>query len=311
MRLCQYRTGGAGPRLGVRTPSGNVVPVAALMTAAPATMVGLAQAVADSTFDLDVLAREAAALHADDERRLGARTLDLADFAPPVTRPPKFFAIAINGRANWERSIKPPDPKAQYFIKLHTCITGPADPIEIPDIGSVGPEVELALVIGRGGRHIRAAEAVSHILGYTVHNDVTAHDLRAKSEWIRLRRKDGTEEQLTYPGRWKNFDTFSPMGPWLVTADEVPDPHALKLTAWLNGELVQEGSTAECVYRVPELIAYLSAAHTLEPGDIISIGTVPAVPPWTMAGIHLRHHGGVIECEIEGLGRLANPIKAV
>ena len=309
MRLCQIKTD-ARPVVGVQAPSGAALELRALRNDAPATMVALAEAVADG-MDLASLARDVAALTPADEARLGARHLALEEFAAPVTRPPKFFAVAINGRANWERSIKPENPTAQYFIKLHTCITGPGDPIELPDIGSVGPEVELAVVIGRGGKHIAAADAMAHVLGYTIHNDLTAHDLRAKSEWIRLRRKDGSEEQLTYPGRWKNFDTFSPMGPWLITPDEVPDPHALRLTATLNGEVVQEGTTADFVFRVPALIAYLSAAHTLEPGDIISTGTVPAVAPWTMAGIHLRKFGGTVECEIEGFGKLSNPIRAV
>ena len=310
MRLCQIKTW-QRPVVGVRAPSGAVLELSGLLANPPASMLELAEAVAEGRLDLSLLSRQVAELTADDERRLGARPLTLDQLAAPLTRPPKFFAIAINGRANWDRSIKPENPTAQYFIKLHTCITGPADPIELPDIGSVGPEVELALVIGRGGKSIPESDAMASVFGYTIHNDVTAHDLRSRSEWIRLRRKDGSEEQLTYPGRWKNFDTFSPMGPWLVTPDEVPDPHALRMTATLNGQVVQEGVTDDYVYRIPSLISYFSQAHTLEPGDIISLGTVPAVPPWTMAGIDLRQFGGTIECEIEGLGKLSNPIKAI
>jgi 2-keto-4-pentenoate hydratase/2-oxohepta-3-ene-1,7-dioic acid hydratase in catechol pathway len=274
-------------------------------------MEALIEAVAAGAFDLAALAREVAALTPAQETALGAIIPTLGEFAAPITRPPKFFAIAINGRANWERSIKPEGATAQYFIKLRTCITGPGDPVEIPDIGSVGPEVELAVIIGKGGKHIPEDRALDHVFGYTIHNDLTAHDLRAQKSWIRLVRKDGSEEQLTYPGRWKNFDTFSPLGPWLVTPGEVPDPEALRMSAHLNGELVQEGSTAEFVFKVPQIITFLSQAHTLEPGDIISTGTVPAVAPWTMAGIHLRKYGGQISCEIEGLGQQINSIKAV
>lgn len=311
MRLCQFKTTTGALVVGVQAPSGAIIRLAALDAAGAGSMTAVIEASAAGRLDLAWIAKRVAAFSGSDEVKLEVFTPDSVTLAAPVTAPPKFFAIAINGRENWERSIKPADPKPQYFIKLRTCITGPKDPVEIPDIGSVGPEVELAVVIGKGGKHIPQAEALHHILGYTVHNDLTAHDLRAKSEWIRLRRKDGSEEQLTYPGRWKNFDTFSPMGPWLVTPDEVPDPHALHLSAHLNGELVQEGSTSDCVYKVPELVAYLSAAHTLEPGDIISIGTVPAVPPWTMAKIDLRRYGGVIDVEIDGLGKLSNPIQAV
>ena len=309
MRYCQLKTAD-GPVAAVRTATGEVLPLNALRPGAPATMEGVIEAVATNRLQHPSIAAQIDALSADEARALGARTANLEDLAAPLTRPPKFFAIAINGRANWERSIKPDDPTAQYFIKLRTCITGPADPIEIPDIGSVGPEVELAVVIGRGGKHISIDDAVDHIFGYTIHNDLTAHELRAKKSWIRLRRKDGSEEQLTYPGRWKNFDTFSPLGPWLVTPDEVPDPGQLTMHARLNGELVQDGTTADFVFTVNELIAFLSEAHTLEPGDIISTGTVPAVSPWTMAGIDLRKHGGRITCEIGGLGHQDNPIVA-
>ena len=311
MRLCQYV--GADGRLvaGVRAPTGAIIELGRLDEAGAGPMSAAIAAQASGRLDLAALGRRVADLTPEAERALDAFPADTVHMAAPVTDPPKFFAIAINGRANWERSIKPADPKPQYFIKLRTCITGPNDPVEIPDIGSVGPEVELALVIGKGGKHIRAEDALGHILGYLVHNDLTAHDLRSRSEWIKLRRKDGSEETLTYPGRWKNFDTFSPMGPFLVTPEEVPDPHDLQLTARLNGDLVQSGTTGDYVYRVPNLIAYLSAAHRLEPGDIISLGTVPAVEPWTMAKIDLRKYGGTITCEIAGLGTLSNPIKAV
>jgi 2-keto-4-pentenoate hydratase/2-oxohepta-3-ene-1,7-dioic acid hydratase in catechol pathway len=311
MRFCQYDTPDDKKcRVGVET-SGLVVDLTAILKRPITSMVHLITLVEDGEINLDTLRTTVAGFDEAAAKELDGMPADRIHLRAPVTEPPKFFAIAINGRANWERSIKPANARPQYFIKVRTAITGPFDPIEIPDIGSVGPEVELALVIGRGGRHIAAADAAKHIFGFTVHNDLTAHDLRAKSEWIRLRRKDGTEEQLTYPGRWKNFDTFSPMGPFLVTTDEVPDPHNLKLDAHLNGQLVQDGSSSDAVYQIPELIEYLSAAHTLEPGDIISIGTVPAVEPWKMATIDLRKFGGTIDASIEGLGRLSNPIKAV
>jgi 2-keto-4-pentenoate hydratase/2-oxohepta-3-ene-1,7-dioic acid hydratase in catechol pathway len=309
MRLCQLKSD-TGPVPAVRGPSGAVVAISSLLPDAPETMEALIDASSSARFDLAALSAAVDALTPADENRLGGITPDLSAFAAPITRPPKFFAIAINGRANWERSIKPEGATAQYFIKLRTCITGPGDPVEIPDIGSVGPEVELAVIIGRGGKHISAECALDHVFGYTIHNDLTAHDLRSQKSWIRLKRKNGSEEQLTYPGRWKNFDTFSPLGPWLITPDEVPDPGNLRLTAHLNDDLVQDGTTADYVFDIPHLIAFLSEAHTLEPGDIISTGTVPAVAPWTMAGMDLRRYGGQITCEIEGFGQQINPIKA-
>lgn len=310
MRLCQLKSD-AGPVPAVQTPSGDVLALSALVPDVPSTMEALIDAAAAEHVDLGAIAKDVAALTPNDETRLGTVPVDLPTLAAPLTRPPKFFAIAINGRANWERSIKPEGATAQYFIKLRTCIIGPGDPVEIPDIGSVGPEVELAVIIGRGGKNIPEVSALDHVFGYTIHNDLTAHDLRSQKSWIKLVRKDRSEEQLTYPGRWKNFDTFSPLGPWLVTPDEVPDPSALRMTAHLNDDLVQDGTTADFVFDVPQLIAFLSEAHTLEPGDIISTGTVPAVSPWTMAGMDLRRSGGQITCEIEGLGKQINPIKAI
>jgi hypothetical protein len=109
------------------------------------------------------------------------------------------------------------------------------------------------VIIGKGGKHIAESDALDHVFGYTIHNDLTAHDLRSRKSWIKLVRKDGSEEQLTYPGRWKNFDTFSPLGPWLVTPDEVPDPENLRMTAHLNDDLVQDGTTADFVFKVPQL----------------------------------------------------------
>lgn len=311
MRLCQFKEASGDVRIGVRTPSGSILPVFALTGVSYTSMTELVKAALSGEFAFEALIDRAAGLTPEEEQSLGALDPSDLQIMAPVTDPPKFFAVAINGRENWERAIKPEAKTPHYFIKLRTCITGPFDPIEIPDIGSVGPEIELALVIGKGGKHIPKDKAMEHVFGYTVHNDLTAHHLRATSEWIRLRRKDGSEEQLTYPGRWKNYDTFSPMGPWLVTPDEVPAPHNLKMSAHLNGELVQDGTTADYVYPVPEIISYLSDAHTLEPGDIISMGTVPAVPPWTMPKIDLRKFGGTISCEVEGLGKLENPIVAI
>ena len=234
---------------------------------------------------------------------------DSVRICAPVSRPPKFFAVAINTRHNWERAIKPANPHPTYFIKLSTCIIGPTDTVHIPDVGYVGPEVELGVIIGKGGKRIPEEKALDHVFGYTVHNDITAHEMRKTTEWIQMPRPDGTEERLTYSGRYKNFDTFSPMGPWLVTPDEAAHPNTLMLRAWLNDDLVQEGSTADHVYSTQHLISYLSEAHTLEPGDIISTGTVPPKPPWTHPKIDLGRIGGLLTTRIDGLGELCNPIQ--
>lgn len=247
----------------------------------------------------------------DDDQIAGmAAPLADVDLRAPVSRPPKFFAIAVNQDSR-RRAITPPNAHPTYFVKLNSCIIGPHDTIEIPDIGQCGPEIELALVIGKGGKRIPESEALDHVFGYMVHNDITAHEMRKTTEWVHIRRPDGTEEHLTYPGRYKNFDTFSPMGPWLTTPDEVADPHDLAMAAYLNGEAVQAGSTKGYFYTLPQLISHLSWAHTLEPGDIISCGTCAPVAPWKSSTIDLGRIGGVLESEVAGLGRLHNPLRFV
>ncbi len=236
---------------------------------------------------------------------------DTTDVLAPVDDPQKFFAIAINRHGGWDTAIKPDNPHTTYFVKLPSCIVGPRDTVRIPDVGQVGPEIELAIVIGRGGQAIPEEKALDHVFGYAVHNDITAHQMRKSTEWIRMKRADGSEEHLTYPGRYKNFDTFSPMGPWLVTPDEAPHPDNAVLDAWLNDDHVQHGTTAEHVFNAAQLISYLSKAHALKPGDIISTGTVGPVEPWTMATIDLGKTGGTMHSAIEGLGRMANPIEFV
>ena len=229
----------------------------------------------------------------------------------PLDNPQKFFAVAINRHGGWDTAIKPKHPNTTYFIKLSSCIVGPKDKVRIPDVGQVGPEVELAIVIGRHGRDINLEDALDYVFGYTVHNDITAHQMRKTTEWIRMQRADGSQEHLTYPGRYKNFDTFSPMGPWLVTPDEAPKPDEAILDAWLNEDHVQHGSTKDHVYNASHIISYLSKAHALVPGDIISTGTVGPVDPWTMATIDLGKTGGIIHAAIEGLGHISNPIEFV
>lgn len=269
----------------------------------------LLQLIADGDTGRAVAAHVDAAV-AGDPSSFKAIDLDDVHLCAPVSRPPKFFAIAVNQDSR-RRAITPPNPHPTYFVKLHTCIIGPHDTIRIPDIGQVGPEIELALVIGKGGKAIPEAEALDHVFGYMVHNDLTAHEMRKTTEWVHIRRPDGTEERLTYPGRYKNFDTFSPMGPWLTTPDEVADPHDLPMAAYLNGEAVQAGSTKGYVYNIRQLISHLSWAHTLEPGDIISCGTCSPVAPWKSSTIDLGRIGGVLESEVGDLGRLRNPIEFV
>jgi 2-keto-4-pentenoate hydratase/2-oxohepta-3-ene-1,7-dioic acid hydratase in catechol pathway len=314
MKLCQYDVNGKSG-IGIVLDDAHLVDLAAAYAAAqagdykvPATMLGLIQ-----DGEKGLAAARAAEAHARASGTGSALLVPLASvhLREPVSRPPKFFAMAINQGQGWRRALKPPVPRPLYFIKVSTAITGPFDPILIPDIGKVGCEVELAIIIGKGGKNIPVERAFDHVFGYTVHNDITAHELRKSGDWIHSRRLDGSEERLTYPGRYKNFDTFSPMGPWLVTHDAIGDPEKLAMTARLNDDVIQSGNSSDYIFKFAELIAYLSEAHTLEAGDIISSGTCPYVQPWSMAKADLVGIGGTVEAEIEGIGCLKNPIKSI
>lgn len=232
-------------------------------------------------------------------------------FKAPVPNPSKIFSIAINNKQKFEIADKPVEPHPLYFIKLPTCVTGPYDPIEIPDIGITGSEAELVFVIGKEGKFIDEKDAESYVYGYTVHNDITAHELRDTKEWIVSKRPEG-DKRLTYSGRYKCFDTFAPMGPWLVTADEIEDVNNLNINAWVNGRLVQTGNTSDMFFKIPHLVSYLSGAHTLKPGDLVSWGTVQRpIEGINFQKIDLRGWGGVLETEVEKIGRIKNPIKAI
>ncbi|RJR52370.1 MAG: FAA hydrolase family protein [Desulfobacteraceae bacterium] len=242
-------------------------------------------------------------------------SLDEVNLRAPIPRPPKILAPALNHKQVWERIIGPTktNPHPVYFIKLSTCVTGPYDPIEIPDIGVVGSEVEIGLVVGRRGKNIPIENAEEYIFGYTIHNDITAHELRDKEEWVSIKSaaNDGKEMRITYAGRYKCFDTFAPMGPWLVTKDEMPSIQNCPMEARLNGKPIQKGTTADMVFNFSEILSYFSKAHTLEPGDILSSGTCTFAPGWNLKNVDLRKIGGVLESEVDGIGTLRNPIKPI
>jgi len=182
------------------------------------------------------------------------------------------------------------------FSKYPTALIGDKAEIVLPEVSDqVDYEAELVIVVGKKGRHIAREQAMEYVAGYAVGHDVSARD------W-----------QLNKPGKqWmggKTFDTFAPVGPALVTADEVPDPHALGIRLRLNGQTMQDSSTSQLIFRVDEVIAYLSQIFTLEPGDLIFTGTPPGVGMARKPPVWLKS-GDVVEVEIDGLGTLTNPVK--
>ncbi len=232
-------------------------------------------------------------------------TIALADvrLEPPVPAPRKFLALAMNyhmlvpwpdmKQADFEaQQAKQRQQKADnhqwWYNKQVTAITGPSDPIHLPPHGKeeVYFEVELAFVIGQRCRDVSREEAASVIAGYMVCNDVTQGD------WCRA--------AMTL-SMGKSYDTFGPQGPWIMTPDELGDPHRLQLTGTVNGELWESGSTSDMVFDCYDLVSWASRRFTLEPGDVVTTG-MPAVPMKPLSD------GDVVRCEIEGLGHIENRV---
>jgi len=188
------------------------------------------------------------------------------------------------------------DSNPYIFMKPDSCLIGPGAAVEIPPRSEqVDWEVELAVVIGRTARHVSVADALGYIAGYTVINDISARDLNVRSDF-----------PFTFDWfQGKGFDTFAPLGPWLVPAALIEDPQRLRIRLSVNGEVMQDASTAEMIFTVAEQIAYLSTIVTLRPGDVIASGT----PDGTGMGrgVYLKP-GDVMTAEIEGIGQLINPV---
>jgi len=231
-----------------------------------------------------------AALRSAPRRPLAEVTL-----GAPVPRPGKFLAVGLN-YADHIKELGAATPQfPSTFAKMSSCITGPYDPVHRPRVSdSMDYEGELGLVIGRRCRHVPKERALEVVAGYVVVNDLTVR------EWV------GLTPQVVIP---KSFDTHGPFGPWLTTADEVPDPQALSVKTTVNGEVRQNSSTAEMIFSCADLIALLSQAVTLEPGDIITTGTPPGVGEGFTPKRYLQP-GDVVRVEIDGLGAIENRVIA-
>lgn len=276
----------------------------------PATLMALVEA-----GDAGLLA-VAAAL----ERFEGAPVpVERVEFLPPLLRPGKLLCLALNNSANAARIHSGPAHPA-FFSKPSTALIGHGAAIPLrAEYGRVHPEPELAVIIGRGGRDIDAGDAYAHVFGYTVHNDVTSPTMRAEDTYhYRAIHPDGeaggiryVDTHVSYPGRYKGADGFGPMGPWLVTRDEVPDPHALQISCWHEDRLVTRDSTANLTHHLPAVLAWLSRFLTLEAGDIVSLGTALSVAGDTggaIQNVDLNRLGGTVTITIEGVGTLRNGV---
>lgn len=222
----------------------------------------------------------------------GQRTQIAALLAP--VEPVNIFGIGLNYRDSLRQmGAQEPDQPA-VFMKPTTAIANPFDPIRLPDSCRNGPEVdfevELAVVIGRAVRDVSPSQSMSYVFGYTIANDITARKWTKKSQT-----------------RGKGFDSFCPLGPALVTADEIADPQGLVLRSRLNGQLMQESNTREMIFPVADLVSYLSQDTTLLPGTLILTGT-PAGSGFTKTPPRFLDIGDEVEVEVEGMGRLSNTL---
>jgi 2-keto-4-pentenoate hydratase/2-oxohepta-3-ene-1,7-dioic acid hydratase in catechol pathway len=222
-----------------------------------------------------------------------AEPLASVELLAPIPRPPKIICVGLNYRDHAIEAKMEIPSVPTIFSKFSTSVIGPGESIVLPkDSQKPDYEAEFAFVVGKGGRYISADRWQEHVFGYTNLNDVSARDYQmATSQWM----------------MGKTFDTFAPMGPWIVSAEEIPDPHALNIQLAINGQVLQRSNTRELIFRIPDLLVYLSSVFTLEPGDIVSTGTPSGVgfshkpPRWLRAGDE-------VVLTVQGIGELRNPV---
>jgi 2-keto-4-pentenoate hydratase/2-oxohepta-3-ene-1,7-dioic acid hydratase in catechol pathway len=241
----------------------------------------------------DALAKAAA--FADQSPASARHKLGDIRLRAPIPRPRKLICVGLNYLDHAKETGAQIPTVPTIFNKFATAVIGPGDNIVLPRVSKAPDyEAEFAFVIGRGGRHIAADDWRDRVFGYTIVNDVSARDYqRATSQWL----------------MGKTFDTFAPMGPWIVTADEIPDPHNLDIQIEINGETLQDSNTRELIFKVPDLIVFLSSVFTLEPGDIVSTGTPAGVGFARKPPRYLRPGDDVI-VKIPPIGELRNPVVA-
>ena len=246
---------------------------------------------------------------------------DALRWLAPVPNPSKIVCLALNNSANADRIMKGPKHPAT-FVKPSSALIGSGEAIQCrPSYGRVHPEPELAFVVGRRASAVAAEDAMDHVFGYTIHNDITSPTMRGEDTFhyraIHPRADDPkaieyVDTWVSYPGRYKCADTFSCLGPWLVTKDEVPDPHDLTVQCRHKGELVTEDNTGNLSFHIPQTIAFITRTMTLLPGDVVSMGTALKISTGGRGGavqnIDLNRLGGPVSVSIERLGVLTNTV---
>ena len=285
MKLLRYGTA-AEPHLGVLLGGDTVVPLNSIADRYP-TMLSI------------VLGGREALRAVRECAEKVAQTVALKDVCllAPIERPGKYMAIGMNYRKHIEEAkrlgVETPT-KQFWFNKQTTCVVGPFDDTDPGVTEMLDYEVELCAIIGKPAKRVSEADAKDYVFGYTVANDISARDWQRHSPTFTM---------------GKSFDTHGPIGPWIVTADEIADPHALRLRCSVNGEVRQESDTGQMVHNLWQQIAYLSTAFTLEPGDLIATGTPEGVGVGMQPQQFLKP-GDVVRCEIDGIGAIENRVVA-
>lgn len=225
-------------------------------------------------------------------KALDPATLPLVEGDPRIGAPvgvvPKFLGIGLNYRDHAEETGMPIPEMPIVFAKASSCVSGPNDPVLAPkEFQRMDYEVELGVVIGTPAKRVAEADALDHVAGYCICNDVSERSLQkgGVGEWIKA----------------KSYDSFGPLGPWLVTKDEIPDPHNLDLALDLNGQRMQTGNSSTMIFSVAQLVAYISKFMTLMPGDVITTGTPPGVGMARNPRVFIKP-GDEIRASISGLG---------
>jgi 2-keto-4-pentenoate hydratase/2-oxohepta-3-ene-1,7-dioic acid hydratase in catechol pathway len=313
MKLASFRHNGT-ERIGVEA-DGGVIDIADLLDC-PGDMIGFI-----ASGRLEELRGALAA-----SGRATVIPLDAIDWLPPVRTPSKVVCIALNNRSLDAIKIKAPTDHPAFFLKPYTALTGHRSAIRMKGkFGFTHPEPELAVVIGKTLQDATPEQAIASVFGYSILNDVTCVGMREEDSFaLRYFRPegDGMVEDVahtTYPGRYKASDTFAPMGPWLVTADEIPDPHGLAVQCRMDERLVASDHTRNYVWSVADALSHISHTMTLLPGDVVSMGTAvggdqddPArkhIPGITRCNIN--GYDGEIVIEIDRLGTLRNTVQTL
>ncbi|MBL4800760.1 MAG: fumarylacetoacetate hydrolase family protein [Emcibacter sp.] len=221
--------------------------------------------------------------------------LDEVKLLAPIEKPGKYLAIGMNYAKHLEEADKLGVARSKHqvwFNKQTSCLSGPFDPIEAGVTEKLDYEVELGLVIGKTAKGVKAEDAYEHIFGYFVANDVSARDWQFHSPTFTM---------------GKSFDTHGPIGPWIITRDEIENPQDLKLRCLVNGEERQSNNTSQMIHKIAQQIEYLSTAFTLNPGDLIATGTPEGVGIGMEPQVFLKS-GDVVRCEIDGIGAIENTV---